>query len=217
MLDPVLLREHFEDVRARLEQRGINLHDQLEFLTRLDAERREILPVLENARRARKEVGGRIAQAKKEGRSPDELLKAGQLYGEEIREQEEKLEKVEHERLELSLALPNLPHESVPVGRTEAENHEVRRCGEPPTFSFAPKPHWDLGPELGIMDFERGAKVARSRFTVLIDAGARLERALINFMLDLHTSEHGYTEVDPPVSCQCRRVDRDREPAQVRG
>ncbi len=198
MLDPVLLREQPDDVRARLEQRGVNLRDQLNFLTRLDAERREILPLLENARHARKEVGSKIAQAKKAGGSPDELLKAGQLYSEQIREQETKLEKVERERFELSLTLPNLPHVSVPVGRTEAENHEVRRFEEPPTFSFEPRPHWDLGPELGIMDFERGAKIARSRFTVLLGAGARLERALINFMLDLHTAEHGYTEVEPP-------------------
>ena len=198
MLDPVLLREHVDDVRARLEQRGVNFRDQLNFLTRLDAKRREILPVLENARRARKELGGQIARAKKEGRSCDEFVKAGQLYGEEITEQEAKLAKVEHERSELSLTLPNLPHESVPVGMTEADNHEVRRFGEPPTFGFEPRPHWDLGPALGIMDFERGAKIARSRFTVLVGAGARLERALINFMLDLHTSEHNYTEVNPP-------------------
>ena len=198
MLDPVLLREHADDVRARLDQRGVNLHEHLDFLTRLDAERREILPVLENARRSRKEVGGRIAHAKKEGRSVDELLKAGQVHGEQIKAQEEKLERVEREWHKLLLALPNLPHNSVPVGRTEAENTEVRRHGEPPTFDFTPQAHWDLGSALGILDFERGAKIARSRFTVLVGAGARLERALINFMLDLHTSEHGYTEIAPP-------------------
>ena len=198
MLDPVLLREHVDDVRVRLDQRGVNLHEHLDFLTRLDAERREILPVLENARRSRKEVGGQIAQAKKEGRSVDELLKAGQVHGEQIKAQEEKLERVERELHKLSLALPNVPHDSVPVGRTEAENTEVRRHGEPPTFDFTPQAHWDLGPALGILDFERGAKIARSRFTVLVGAGARLERALINFMLDLHTVEHGYTEVEPP-------------------
>ena len=198
MLDPVLLREHADDVRSRLDQRGVNLHEQLEFLTRLNAERREILPVLENARRSRKEVGGQIAQAKKDGRLVDELLKAGQVHGEQIKAQEQKLERVEHERHKLSLVLPNLPHGSVPVGRTEADNTEVRRHGEPPAFDFTPQAHWDLGPALGILDFERGAKIARSRFTVLVGVGARLERALINFMLDLHTSEHGYTEINPP-------------------
>jgi seryl-tRNA synthetase len=198
MLDPVLLREHADDVRARLDQRGINLHEQLELLTRLDVERREILPVLEHARRSRKEVGSQIAKAKKEGWSVDEILKVGQAHGEQISAQEEKLKRVESERNKLLLMLPNLPHESVPVGRTEAENLEVRRHGTPPTFNFTPKAHWDLGPALGILDFERGAKIARSRFTVLVGAGARLERALINFMLDLHTSEHGYTEIAPP-------------------
>ena len=198
MLDPVLLREHADDVRARLDQRGINLHEQLEFLTRLDAERREILPVLENARRSRKDIGGQIAQAKKDGRTVDELLKAGQVHGEQIDAQEQKLERVERERHKLLLTLPNLPHDSVPVGRTEADNTEVRRHGTSPTFNFTPQAHWDLGPALGILDFERGAKIARSRFTVLVGAGARLERALINFMLDLHTSEHGYTEIEPP-------------------
>ena len=198
MLDPVLLREHADDVRVRLNQRGVNLHEQLEFLTRLDAERREILPVLENARRSRKDIGGQIAQAKKDGRSVDELLKAGQVHGEQIDAQEQKLERVERERHKLLLTLPNLPHDSVPVGRREADNTEVRRHGTPPTFDFTPQAHWDLGPALGILDFERGAKIARSRFTVLVGAGARLERALINFMLDLHTSEHGYTEIEPP-------------------
>ena len=198
MLDPALLREHVDDVRARLDQRGVNLHDQLEFLTRLDAERREILPVLENARRSRKEVGGEIARAKKDGRSVDEFLKTGQVHGEQIKAQEEKLDRVEREQHKISLTLPNLPHDSVPVGKTEAENTEVHRHGDPPTFDFVPQAHWDLGPALGILDFERGAKIARSRFTALIGAGARLERALINFMLDLHTSEHGYTEVEPP-------------------
>ena len=198
MLDPALLREHADDVRTRLDQRGVNLHEELEFLTRLDAERREILPVLENARRARKEIGGRIAKAKKEGRSADDLLTASQVHGEQIKAQEEKLDRVERERHRLSLVLPNLPHESVPVGRTEAENTEVRRHGSPPTFDFTAQAHWDLGPALGILDFERGAKIARSRFTVLVGDGARLARALINFMLDVHTSEHGYTEIEPP-------------------
>jgi seryl-tRNA synthetase len=198
MLDPVLLREHADDVRARLDRRGVNLHEQLELLTRLDAERREILPVLENARRSRKDIGSQIAQAKKGGRSVDELLKAGQVHGEQIDAQEQKLERVERERHKLLLTLPNLPHDSVPVGKTEADNIEVRRHGTPPTFDFTPQAHWDLGPALGILDFERGAKIARSRFTVIVGAGARLERALINFMLDLHTSEHGYTEIEPP-------------------
>ena len=181
-----------------MDRRGINLRSELDLFARLDAERREILPVLESARRARKEVGAQIARAKKERRSADEFLKVGQEYSAQIREQEEKLENVEHEREALLLTLPNLPHESVPVGRTEADNQEVRRYLDPPTFNFEPKAHWDLGPALGILDFDRAAKIARSRFAVLVGAGARLERSLIDFMLDLHTGVHGYVEIEPP-------------------
>ena len=198
MLDPSLIRDHLDDVQTRMEHRGINLRPELDLLARLDAERREILPVLESARRARKEVGAQIARAKKEGQSAEEFLKVGQEYGAQIREQEAKLEQVEHERQALMLTLPNLPHESVPVGRTEADNQEVRRHLDPPTFNFEPKAHWDLGPALGILDFDRATKIARSRFAVLVGAGARLERALIDFMLDLHTGVHGYVEIAPP-------------------
>ena len=198
MLDPSLIRDHLDDVQTRMEHRGINLRPELDLLARLDAERREILPVLESARRARKEVGAQIARAKKEGQSAEEFLKVGQEYGAQIRDQEAKLEQVEHERQALMLTLPNLPHESVPVGRTEADNQEVRRHLDPPTFNFEPKAHWDLGPALGILDFDRATKIARSRFAVLVGAGARLERALIDFMLDLHTGVHGYVEIAPP-------------------
>ena len=198
MLDPSLIRDHLDDVQTRMEHRGINLRPELDLLARLDAERREILPVLESARRARKEVGAQIARAKKEGQSAEEFLKVGQEYGAQIREQGAKLEQVEHERQALMLTLPNLPHESVPVGRTEADNQEVRRHLDPPTFNFEPKAHWDLGPALGILDFDRATKIARSRFAVLVGAGARLERALIDFMLDLHTGVHGYVEIAPP-------------------
>ena len=181
-----------------MDRRGINLRSELDLLARLDAERREILPVLESARRARKEVGAQIARAKKQGQWAEESLKVGQEYGAQIREQEAKLEEVEHERQALMLTLPNLPHESVPVGRTEADNQEVRRHLDPPTFNFEPKAHWALGPALGILDFDRATKIARSRFAVLVGAGARLERALIDFMLDLHTGVHGYVEIAPP-------------------
>jgi len=198
MLDPHLLRERPAEVEARLTRRGTSYRRELEWLHRLDTERREILPVLENARRARKELGEQIARAKREGRSVDQLLVAGQEYGDQIREQERKLEKVDQERRALLLTLPNLPHESVPVGTGAADNREVRRHGEPPRFDFPPKPHWDLGPALGILDFERAARLAGARFAVLLGAGARLARALIDFMLDLHTREHGYLEVEPP-------------------
>ncbi len=198
MLDPILLRERPEDVRAGLRHRGVGLGELLDTLVRLDASRREILPVLEDARRQRKELGGQIAQAKREGLPAEELLAAGERFGERIKEQEEQLDKVENERDALSLMLPNLAHGSVPVGDSDADNQEVRRVGDPPTFDFEVKAHWDLGPDLGILDFERSTRIAGARFSVLMGAGARLGRALINFMLDLHGGEHGYTEVEPP-------------------
>lgn len=198
MLDPILLRERPDEVRAALAHRGVNLGEQLDALVRLDTARREILPILEAARRERKELGGKIARAKREGLPADELLEAGQRHGIQIKEQEERLEQIEAERDTLALTLPNLAHASVPVGASDADNQEVRRVGDPPSFDFEVKAHWDLGPALGILDFERATRVAGARFSFLVGAGARLGRALINFMLDLHAGEHGYTEVQPP-------------------
>ena len=198
MLDPALLRDRLAEVEERLKHRASNLSQDLRRLRRLDAERREILPVLENARRSRKELGEQIARAKRHGESVDHLLSAGQRRSGQIEEQEEKLEKVERERREILLSLPNLPHISVPEGRSAADNKELRRYGDPPRFDFRPKAHWDLGPALGILDFQRAAKLAGARFAVLVGAGARLVRGLINFMLELHTGEHGYVEVAPP-------------------
>ena len=198
MLDPSLLRDRPADVEERLKGRGPTLGQDLRWLQRLDAERREILPVLENARRSRKEVSEQIARAKQAGEPDDHLRSAGQIYSSQIEEQEAKLAKVERERRDILLRLPNLPHVSVPEGTSAADNQEVRRHGDPPVFDFSPKAHWDLGPALGVLDFERAAKLAGARFAVLLGAGARMERALINFMLDLHTGEHGYKEVAPP-------------------
>ena len=198
MLDPTLLRNRLDEVRTGLATRGDGLGGELDRLVALDAERRAILPVLESARHARKDVGERIARARRGGEPVEALVKAGQEHAAAIKEHESRLETVEAERREWALKLPNLPHASVPVGRSEADNVEVRRHGAPPEFDFAPRPHWEIGPALGILDFERGAKLAGARFAVLTGAGARLARALINFMLDLHTGEHGYTEVEPP-------------------
>ena len=198
MLDPNLLRERLDDVRARLETRGDGFGGDLDRLVRIDAERRAILPVLETARHARKDVGERIARAKRAGEPVEELIAAGQEHHKVIKAQEAKLESVEEERGAQALKIPNVPHESVPVGSSEADNVEVRRHGEPPRFDFAPRPHWEIGPALGMLDFERAARIAGARFAVLTGTGARLARALINFMLDLHVSEHGYTEVEPP-------------------
>ena len=198
MIDPTLLREQPDEVRARLAARGDDLRDDLNRIAALDSERRSILPLLESTRRTRKDIGEQIAKAKKVGQSADDLIRISQEHGAAIKEHEAKLEVVEVERIDRALKLPNLPDPSVPVGGSEADNVEVRRHGEPTAFSFDPQPHWDLGPALGILDFERGAKLAGARFSVLTAAGARLSRALINFMLDLHTTEHGYTEIAPP-------------------
>jgi seryl-tRNA synthetase len=198
MLDPALFRDQASDVEARLVQRDGGLGDKVRELRDLDAERRQIIPVLEEARRAKKELGVQIGQAKREGQPADELMAAGQQHGSVIAARESRLEEVELARTAILMQLPNLAHESVPAGASEADNVEVRRHGDPTTFAFEAQAHWDLGPALGIIDFERGVKLAGARFSVLMGAGARLARALINFMLELHTGEHGFVEVEPP-------------------
>ena len=198
MLDPALFRDHAGDVDIRLGHRGGSVVDIVAELRRLDAERREIIPVIEAARRAKKELGARIGKAKRDGTPVDELMAAGQQHTTTIESREGRLEEVEQARHAILMTLPNLAHESVPVGASEADNVEVRRHGDPPAHQFEAKAHWDLGPALGIIDFERGVKLAGARFSVLMGAGARLARALINFMLELHTGEHGYVEVEPP-------------------
>jgi len=148
MIDPTLLREQPDEVRARLAARGDDLRDDLNRIAALDSERRSILPLLESTRRTRKDIGEQIAKAKKVGQSADDLIRIGQEHGAAIKEHEAKLEVVEAERVDRALKLPNLPDPSVPVGGSEADNVEVRRHGEPTAFSFDPQPHWDLGPAL---------------------------------------------------------------------
>jgi seryl-tRNA synthetase len=198
MLDPAEIRDRLDVVGARLQTRGGDLSTEIADLAALDAERRRLLPLVENLKRDQNTAGEAVARAKREGRDAVDLLAANKARAATIREHEVALAEVERRREALLLTLPNLPHASVPVGKSERDNVEVRRHGEPPSFSFAPKPHWDLGAELGILDFERAAKMSGARFSVLLGAGARLARALINFMLDLHTREHGYREVEPP-------------------
>jgi seryl-tRNA synthetase len=198
MLDPADLRDRPDDVAARLRSRGGDLSRELAEVAALDVERRRLLPLVENLKRDQNASGEAVARAKREGRDVSELLAANKARAATIRGHEAALADVERRRDALLLTLPNLPHESVPVGKGESENVEVRRCGQPRTFDFAPKAHWELGPALGILDFERATKIAGTRFSVLSGAGARLARALINFMLDLHTREHGYREVEPP-------------------
>jgi seryl-tRNA synthetase len=198
MLDTALIRERLDVVRAAMADRGQDLSRELDQLAQLEAERRRMLPEIEGLKRAQNLTGDEVARARKEGRDSAPLQAASRARAQQIKDLDIALDALEAQRTGSLLALPNIPHSSVPVGRSAADNIEVRRVGAPPAMAFTPQPHWDLGPALGIIDFERGARIAGARFTVLVGAGARLARALINFMLDLHTREHGYTEIQPP-------------------
>jgi len=198
VIDPLVVRERPEDVEARLRARGLDPSADLADLAAVEAERRRLIPLVENLKREQNEAGEAVARAKKEGRDPSAIFVENKTRAGRIRELEAELAAIEQRRDAKLLTLPNLPHESVPVGKSAADNQEVRRWGTPPEMSFAPKPHWELGPELGILDFERATRMSGARFSVLLGAGARLARALINFMLDVHTREHGYKEIEPP-------------------
>src|SRR5882762_6947265 len=198
MLDPAYIRDHVEEVRRGLRNRGLDPDKALEEIATLETARRRIIPELEGLKRQQNASGDQIAQAKRQGKDATAIQEANKARTVQIKQLGFQLDSIEYQRTSATMVLPNLPHTSVPVGKSADENVEVRRHGEPRTFDFQPQPHWDLGPALGIIDFERGAKLAGARFTVLSGAGARLSRALINFMLDLHTREHGYREVEPP-------------------
>ena len=198
MLDVAFLRDHPDHVRQALVDRGADPRLVLGPLGPLEERRRALIVEVENLKREQNQAAEDVARRKRAGEDIAALADASRARGQHVRAKDLELQALEDERRALLLTIPNVPHASVPVGRTPADNVEVRRVGEPPAFDFEPRPHWDLGPELGILDFERGAKIARARFTVLMRDGARLARALINFMLDLHTREHGYTEVQPP-------------------
>jgi seryl-tRNA synthetase len=198
MIDPTLIRDQFDEVRARLLSRGPGLEDALARLAELDHARRRLLPRIETLKFERNQAGEAIAKAKRAGEDASALLAANKARAEEIKTLDAELAALERERSDLLLRLPNIPHVSVPVGPGADDNVEVRRHGTPPVFDFTPKAHWDLGPALGILDFDRATRMSGARFSVLVGAGARLARALIQFMLDVHTREHGYVEVEPP-------------------
>jgi len=197
MLSRDILRNEEGDVERRLEERGIE-GALLDRWRELDAARRSGLVEVEELKRQRNDASKAIGKIKREGGDAEAQIAAvGELKG-KIEALETRLGETDEELVSLELSFPNLAHESVPVGADEEANRVEAEVGERPSFDFAPKAHWDLGPELGILDFERGAKVAGARFTVYFGMGASLERALIQFMLDLHTREHGYLEVLPP-------------------
>jgi seryl-tRNA synthetase len=196
MLDPRLIRENPDEVRARLGARGQDIDWQ--GLRKLDQERRELLAKVEELRHQRKTASDQIAKLKREKQPADSLVQAMKDVGDRIKALEDSLRDSEERLNAIALRIPNIPHQSVPAGLEAAANSEVRRWGTPPAFAFPVKPHWEIGEALGILDFERAARMTGARFAVSSGAGARLERALINFMLDLHTTVHGYREVLPP-------------------
>jgi len=198
MIDPVLLRDRLDEVRTAYRNRGLNADADLEQLATLEARRRRLIPEIEGLKRDQNAAGDEVARAKRQGQDATPLFAASKQRAQQIRQLEIQLDQVEQQRTALLLTLPNLPHPSVPVGRSADDNTEVRRYGEPPVFDFAPKHHVDLGLDLGILDIERATRMSGSRFAVLMGAGARMARALINFMLDVHTREYAYTEVEPP-------------------
>src|SRR3954467_10650199 len=198
MLDPSYIGDHVEEVRIVLRSRGVDADKALEDIATLETARRRLIPELEGLKRQQNTSGDEIARAKRMGKDTSAIQEANKARAAQIKQLGVQLDSIEYQRQSAVMNLPNLPHASVPAGKSAADNVEVRRHGAPRTFEFVPLAHWDLGPALGIIDFERGTKLAGARFTVLSGAGARLSRALINFMLDLHTREHGYTEVEPP-------------------
>jgi len=198
MLDLNFVADNLELVARRIRDRGAEL--DFEALARLNEERKRLQTEISTLRHDHQVASKRIAGLMKDGKKSEaeELRAKLRQDSDAIQEREERARKVEEECQSLIVVIPNLPHESVPVGRDETGNVEVRRVGEPRNFSFEPRPHWDIGTKLGILDFDRAAKISGARFAVLAGAGALLSRALIHFMLDLHTREHGYREVLPP-------------------
>ncbi|QOR66678.1 serine--tRNA ligase [Cytobacillus suaedae] len=197
MLDIKLLRANFEEVKQKLQHRGEDLTDLGKF-EELDAKRRELILKTEELKSKRNEVSAQVAVLKREKQDADHLITEMREVGDQIKVLDDELRPLEEELELLLLSIPNIPHESVPVGETEDDNVEARKWGELPEFAFEPKPHWEIADELGILDFERAGKVTGSRFVFYKGLGARLERALMNFMLDLHVEEHGYEEILPP-------------------
>ena len=197
MLDIKWVRENTEEFAAMLANRNYSF--PLERFIELDSMRRETLLEAEALKEKRNAGAKEVGMKKKAGKNADELMEEMRLIGEKVKELDEKVGIIEAELDDLAMRIPNKPHDSVPIGADENDNVEIRKHGKPREYTFEPKAHWDLGEPLGIMDFEKGVQLAESRFTVLKGPGARLERALMNFMLDLHTTQHGFTEIAPPI------------------
>jgi seryl-tRNA synthetase len=191
------LRENLDQIRNALGRRGNDV--PWDDLRTLSEERRTVTTQVEQLRQDLNKGSEEVARLRRAKEPADEAMAAMKRLGDRIKEFEASLRKVEETLGDVALRIPNLPHASVPVGNDAAENIEIRRWGSLPSFSAPPKPHWEIGEGLGILDFDRAAKIAGARFSVMTGSGARLERALINFMLDTHTTQHGYREVVPPL------------------
>jgi seryl-tRNA synthetase len=196
MLDLSFVRDNLELVKQKMRERG--LRDSLEEFENLDRERRRLLAEAEALKARRNQLSEETASRKRQGRDASVQIAESKGLGAEISRRDEQVKAYDGQLRELLLNIPNLPHPTVPVGDGPQHNQEIRRWGTPREFSFEPKAHWELGPALGILDFERAAKITGARFVVYKGIGAKLERALANFMLDVHTREHGYAEVLPP-------------------
>jgi seryl-tRNA synthetase len=196
MLDLSFVRDNLELVRQKMRERGFP--DLLASFERMDKDRRQLLSSLDELKAVRNRVSDQIAELKKQKQDATLLIEEMRRLGAEVASQEREAKEKDELVRGILKEIPNLPHASVPVGTGPRDNQEVRRWGQPRQFDFEPQAHWDLGPALGILDFERAAKISGARFAVYTGIGARLERALANFMLDIHTREHGYSEVLPP-------------------
>lgn len=203
MLDAKYIRANPGEVEAILKKR--NISGALDNFLKLDEERRSILSKVEELKGFRNSASQEVGNLKKAGKDATELMEQVRNIGQDIKQLDDNLKAVEMDLDKILLNIPNLPHDSVPVGADESSNVEIRRWGQPEQFSYTPLAHWDLGVNLDILDFERAAKLSGARFTVYKGAGANLERAVINFYLDIHTREHGYREILPPfmVSADC--------------
>jgi seryl-tRNA synthetase len=197
MLDVKILRNEFDRVKQSLAHRGEQLNEIGAF-SELDTRRRELLQESEQLKNRRNVVSQEVAQKKKAGEDAETLILEMRQVGDRIKELDDEVRVLEEEIDQILLSIPNLPHETVPIGESEDDNVEIRRVGDIPSFSFEAKPHWDIAQQLDILDFETAGKVTGSRFVFYKGLGARLERALINFMMDLHADQHGYKEMLPP-------------------
>ena len=204
MLDAKFIRKDPEAVRAGLAKRNTKVN--LDLFLSLDEKRREIIRKAEQLKNKRNTVSQEIARRKKEKKDTDAIIAEMQQVSRDIRSMDEEARETEEQLNNILLTLPNLPHESVPVGKDDSDNEEVRRWGTPTQFSFEPKAHWDLGEDLGILDFGTAAKVTGARFTFYKGLGTRLERSLFTFMMDLHSMKHGYTEIFPPFMVNRRSM-----------